>query len=164
MKLSDYITVINGKNQKKVESLDGEYPIYGSGGQMGRATDFICPKNTVIIGRKGTINTPIFVDEPFWNVDTAFGLSPKHNLDAKYLYWFCKYFNFMTISTSTTIPSLTKTSIENINVRFPSKERQVTISKELDNLQKVLNALKTRDLMLSELVKSRFSGEASYVA
>ena len=156
MKLSDYITVINGKNQKKVESLDGEYPIYGSGGQMGRATDFICSKNTVIIGRKGTINTPIFVDEPFWNVDTAFGLSPKHNLDAKYLYWFCKHFNFMTISTSTTIPSLTKTSIENIDVRFPSKERQVTISKELDNLQKGLNALKTRDLTLSELVKSRF--------
>ena len=160
MKLSDYITVINGKNQKKVESLDGEYPIYGSGGQMGRATDFICPKNTVIIGRKGTINMPIFVDEPFWNVDTAFGLSPKHNLDAKYLYWFCKHFNFMTISTSTTIPSLTKTSIENIDVRFPSKERQVTISKELDNIQKGLNALKTRNLMLNELIKSRFRGEA----
>ena len=70
----DIATVINGKNQSKVENPDGKYPIYGSGGIMGRADDFICPENCTIIGRKGSINNPMFVEEKFWNVDTAFGL------------------------------------------------------------------------------------------
>lgn len=41
---------------------------------MGRADDYICEADTIVIGRKGSINKPIYVDEPFWNVDTAFGL------------------------------------------------------------------------------------------
>lgn len=159
MRLGEYLTVINGKNQKKVEAKDGKYPIYGSGGQMGRANDFICPKDTVIIGRKGTINSPIFVEEPFWNVDTAFGLSAKDNLDSKYLFWFCKHFNFLSISTSTTIPSLTKTSIENIKVNFPDKNRQQKIAKELERIQGLLLVLKLRNAMFDDCTKSRFRGE-----
>ena len=59
----DIATVINGKNQSKVENPNGKYPIYGSGGIMGRADDYICPENCTIIGRKGSINNPIFVEE-----------------------------------------------------------------------------------------------------
>lgn len=73
-KFSDVLTIINGKNQSKVENPNGKYPIYGSGGVMGRADDYICEADTIVIGRKGSINKPIYVDEPFWNVDTAFGL------------------------------------------------------------------------------------------
>ena len=70
----DVLEIKNGKNQKAVENPEGQYPIYGSGGLMGYADDYICEADTVIIGRKGNINNPIYVSEPFWNVDTAFGL------------------------------------------------------------------------------------------
>ena len=90
MKFADVLQIINGKNQKLVECENGQYPIYGSGGIMGWANDYICPAETVIIGRKGSINNPIFVDMPFWNVDTAFGLvADKNKLLPKYLYYFC---------------------------------------------------------------------------
>ena len=79
-RFSDVLTIINGKNQKGVENPHGKYPIYGSGGIMGYADDFICNGQTVIIGRKGSINKPIFVDGPFWNVDTAFGLSAQTDI------------------------------------------------------------------------------------
>lgn len=71
VRLGDVVTIINGKNQAKVENPNGKYPIYGSGGIMGRADAYLCSGETVIIGRKGSINKPIFVEEPFWNVDTA---------------------------------------------------------------------------------------------
>ena len=45
-KFMDILTIVNGKNQKKVENPNGKYPIYGSGGIMGYADDFICDKNT----------------------------------------------------------------------------------------------------------------------
>lgn len=75
MKFVDVLEIKNGRNQKQVENPDGKYPIYGSGGIMGWADAYICEADTVVIGRKGTINNPIYVDRPFWNVDTAFGLA-----------------------------------------------------------------------------------------
>ena len=89
MTFEDVLEIKNGKNQRAVENPNGKYPIYGSGGIMGYADDYICKANTVIIGRKGNINKPIFVDEPFWNVDTAFGLEAKRELLLpRYLYFF----------------------------------------------------------------------------
>ena len=58
-KFADVLEIKNGKNQQQVENPSGQYPIYGSGGIMGYADDYICEADTVIIGRKGTINNPI---------------------------------------------------------------------------------------------------------
>lgn len=96
-RFADVLTIVNGRNQKKVENPNGRYPIYGSGGVMRYADDYICEGNTVVIGRKGSINNPIFVETPFWNVDTAFGLcADPTKLSAKYLYYFCEKFDFLS--------------------------------------------------------------------
>ncbi len=101
----DVLTIKNGKNQKKVENPNGQYPIYGSGGIMGYADDYLCEKGTTVIGWKGSINKPIYVEEKFWNVDTAFGLCPGKNLHNKFFYYFCKTYNFLKHNKSTTLPS-----------------------------------------------------------
>lgn len=49
---SNALKIVNGKNQKAAESDDGEYLICGSGGAMGRATEYLTNENSVIIGRK----------------------------------------------------------------------------------------------------------------
>jgi type I restriction enzyme S subunit len=130
----DIATVINGKNQSKVENPNGKYPIYGSGGIMGRADDFICPENCTIIGRKGSINNPIFVEEKFWNVDTAFGLCPSEAILPKLLFYFCEYFDFTTLDSSTTLPSLTKTNIQQIIFALPPIEEQKRILDRTEEL------------------------------
>ena len=130
----DIATVINGKNQSKVENPNGKYPIYGSGGIMGRADDYICPENCTIIGRKGSINNPIFVEEKFWNVDTAFGLSPSEAVLPRFLFYFCEYFDFTTLDSSTTLPSLTKTNIQQIIFALPPIEEQKRILDKTNEL------------------------------
>ena len=67
----DVLDIISGKNQKYVEDENGMYPIYGSGGVIGKANEYLCEAGTTIVGRKGTINTPIYVNEKFWNIDTV---------------------------------------------------------------------------------------------
>lgn len=127
-------TVINGKNQSNVVNPNGKYPIYGSGGIMGRADDFICPENCTIIGRKGSINNPIFVEEKFWNVDTAFGLCPSSAVLPKYLFYFCESFNFTALDKSTTLPSLTKTNIQQILFPLPPLAEQQRILEKIELL------------------------------
>ena len=130
----DIVTVINGRNQKEVENPNGEYPIYGSGGIIGRADDYICPENCTIIGRKGSINNPIFVKEKFWNVDTAFGLLPSKAILPKFLFYFCEYFDFTSLDNSTTLPSLTKTKIQQIVFALPPLLEQQRILDKIESL------------------------------
>ena len=93
-KMKQITSITNGKSQKNVETLNGIYPIYGSGGVIGRANQYLCIAGSTIIGRKGTINNPIFVEEHFWNVDTAFGLKANDAILDKYLYYFCLSLDF----------------------------------------------------------------------
>ena len=108
---------------------------------MGRANDFLCPENCTIIGRKGSINNPIFVKEKFWNVDTAFGLAPTSSILPKYLFYFCKSFDFTTLDSSTTLPSLTKTNIQQILFPLPSLSEQQRIIKKIENLFEYLDQI-----------------------
>ena len=130
----DILHIVSGKNQKEVANPVGKYPIYGSGGQMGYADDYLCEAGTTIVGRKGTINRPIFVNEPFWNIDTAFGVVPDEGLDPKYLYYFCVYFNFMPLDKSTGRPSLAKSDLLKIEMPVPDITEQRRIVGRIEEL------------------------------
>ena len=147
MKWKELLEIRSGKKQKTVIDPNGQYPIYGSGGIIGYATEYLCPPKTTIVGRKGTINSPIFVNESFWNVDTAFGLIPSSKLLPKYLYYFCCHFNFTALDKSTTIPSLAKRDLENIEMNVPPLDEQFRIVAHIEELfselDKAVDTLKT---------------------
>ena len=156
-KFSEVLTIVNGRNQKQVVCDDGKYPIYGSGGIMGYANDYICKAETVVIGRKGSINKPIFVETPFWNVDTAFGLyANSEKLNSKYLYYFCEKFDFEKLNTTVTIPSLTKSNLLNVEIPLPNLEKQKQIVELLDKVTSLIFLRKQQLSKLDELVKARF--------
>ena len=134
-RLGDVCTIINGKNQKDVIDINGKYPIFGSAGNvMGYANKYLCDQGTVIIGRKGNISTPIFIDEPFWNVDTAFGIYPKEKLMLpKFNYYQCLNIDFKSRNKGTTIPSLVKTDLLTIDIyTTDSIPEQQAIVEKLD--------------------------------
>ena len=157
MTFNDVLEIKNGRNQKAVENPDGKYPIYGSGGIMGHADDYICEAETVIVGRKGSINNPIFVDEPFWNVDTAFGLTAKKDvLMPRYLYYFCKHFDFERLNKAVTIPSLTKSDLLKIEITLPGLNEQQNIVEKLQGVERVIFLHQEEIAKLDELIKARF--------
>lgn len=168
VRIGDIAEIINGKNQRDVEDENGVYPIYGSGGIIGKAKKFICPENCTIIGRKGTINNPIFVETKFWNVDTAFGMKTFDCVNPKFYFYFCKSYNFTTLDSSTAIPSLTKTNIQQIPFPLPSTlaeqqrivNRIETMFAKLDQAQEkaqaVLDSFETRK---AAILHKAFTGQ-----
>ena len=156
-KWSDVLTIINGRNQNAVECEDGEYPIYGSGGVMGKANDYLCPPNCTIIGRKGNINKPIYVETKFWNVDTAFGLSANEEiLNPRYLYYFCVDYNFERHNKAVTIPSLTKADLLKIEMCLPPLDKQKSIVGELDKINELIRLKKEQLKDYDNLAQSIF--------
>lgn len=168
-KLGEVVEIINGRNQSQVISENGKYPIYGSAANlMGYATDYLCEKGTTIIGRKGNISNPIYIEERFWNVDTAFGLFPKNRYDTKFIHYLCRTIDFKSRNRGTTIPSLVKSDLLGIDVPFISSLKdQQTIVRQLDALraetQKLEAVYQKKIDDLEELKKSilqkAFAGE-----
>ena len=153
----EVLTIMNGKNQSAVVDENGEYPIYGSGGIMGYANNWLCPENCVIIGRKGNINKPIFVETKFWNVDTAFGLNAnKEYLLPKFLYYFCLDYNFERHNKAVTIPSLTKADLLKIDIPLPPKSTQLAIVSELDKINELIRLKKEQLKDFDNLAQSLF--------
>ena len=160
-KWRDVLIIKNGKNQKKVESFNGKYPIYGSGGIIGFANDYICNENSIIIGRKGSINKPILVKTKFWNVDTAFGLEPiKEKIKADYLYYFCCFYNFEKHNKAVTIPSLTKKDLLNIEISVPPITLQNQFSEIVKQIDKqkfeIEKSLKETQELYESLIEEYF--------
>ena len=167
-KLGEVCEIKSGKNQSKVMNPNGKYPIYGSSGIFGYADEYICDKNTTIIGRKGTINSPIYVTTKFWNVDTAFGLCAKEDdLNSKFLYYFCLSFNFKKLDKSTTIPSLSKGDLLSIQLNIPPLATQQAIVSKIEELfselDKGIEDLKTAQQQLKtyrqSVLKWAFEGK-----
>ncbi|WP_156101244.1 restriction endonuclease subunit S [Salegentibacter sp. Hel_I_6] len=152
----EVLTIKNGKNQKKVANPNGEFPIYGSGGVMGYADNFLCRAGSTIIGRKGSINNPIYVNENFWNVDTAFGLEAGDDLDAKFLYYFCITYNFLKHNKATTLPSLTKADLLKIEMPLPPLKTQHKIAAILDEADKLRRLNKKLIKKYEQLSQSLF--------
>ena len=156
----DILDILNGRDYKNVLVNKGGYPVYGSGGIIARASDYICPAGTIIIGRKGSINNPILVNEKFWNVDTAFGIVPKETINKNYLFYFCKQYNFNRLNKATTLPSLTKQDLLEIEINIPDLEKQVKFSRFVDQINKlksdVQKSINETQLLVDSLVQEYF--------
>ena len=142
---------------QNVESPDGKYPIYGTGGIMGYANQFRCPAYSIIVGRKGSINNPIYVEENFWNVDTAFGIVPsKESLLSKFFYYFCKKYDFTKHNVAVTIPSLRRIDLLKIPIPVPPLSEQQRIVSELDLLSSIIEKKKAQLKEYDQLAQSIF--------
>lgn len=156
--LSDLITVKYGKDHKKLD--DGPYPVYGSGGIMRYVERPLYDKESVLIPRKGTLNNVIYVNEPFWSVDTMFYTEMKLPNVAKYVYHYVKSKNLASLNAGSAVPSMTTDILNAMELLIPdadSLSRYESIVAPMflamqKNAQQSKKLAETRDALLPRLM------------
>lgn len=126
------LVINNGKDYKDVQSEDG-FPVIGSGGQFAFASKYLYDGEAVLLGRKGTIDKPMYINGKFWTVDTMFYTTPRQNVVTKYMYYQALTIPFGKYSTNTALPSMTQSDLADNPMCFPSLEEQKTIAAYLDH-------------------------------
>ena len=116
--LSDLVTVKYGKDHKKLS--EGIYPVYGSGGIMRYVERPLYDKESVLIPRKGTLNNVMYVNQPFWSVDTMFYTEMKLPNVAKFVYHFVKAKDLASMNAGSAVPSMTTDILNAMEVVIPS--------------------------------------------
>ena len=118
--LSDLITVRYGKDHKKL--ADGAYPVYGSGGIMRYVERPLYDKESVLIPRKGTLNNVMYVNEPFWSVDTMFFTEMKLPNVAKFVFHFVKSKDLASLNAGSAVPSMTTDILNAMELSIPDSD------------------------------------------
>lgn len=115
--LSDLITVKYGKDHKKLSN--GEFPVYGSGGIMRYVERPLYNKESVLVPRKGTLNNVLYVNEPFWSVDTMFYTEMRQSNIAKYVFHYLKGKDLASMNAGSAVPSMTTAILNAMELRIP---------------------------------------------
>ena len=139
--LGEICEIRNGKDYKHLN--DGKYPVYGSGGIMTYKDQYVYNKPSVLLPRKGSINKIHYVEEPFWNVDTAFYTIINESVVLpKYLFYYLSTIDLAAYNTGTgAIPSLTQTVLKALSIPLPSLAEQARIVSILDKFEALTTSL-----------------------
>ena len=159
--LSDLITVKYGKDHKKL--ADGSYPVYGSGGVMRYVERPLYDKESVLIPRKGTLNNVMYVNQPFWSVDTMFYTEMRLPNVAKFVYHFVKAKDLASMNAGSAVPSMTTDILNAMEVAIPSasalEEFEALVSPMYKAMQENDNQSETLAKLRDALLPKLMSGE-----
>ena len=119
-------TIQNGRDYKHIESSEG-YPVIGSGGRFATASEFLYEGQSVLFGRKGTIDKPLYFEGKFWTVDTMFYSFVQPETMPMHLYFCALTIQYKFLATQTALPSVTQHDLENYLLCSPPLEEQQMI-------------------------------------
>lgn len=111
---------------------EGEIPVYGSGSKSFKTCKEFKEGPTVLLGRKGTINIPQWIESRYWNVDTSFDIKAKGNYYLKLFYYCAVCFDYERYTTQTALPSMTQGDYKNFKIPYMNFYEQKDIVKFLD--------------------------------
>lgn len=147
--LSDLITVKYGKDHKKL--ADGSYPVYGSGGIMRYVERPLYDKESVLIPRKGTLNNVMYVNQPFWSVDTMFYTEMRLPNVAKFVYHFVKAKDLASMNAGSAVPSMTTDILNAMEVVIPSTSALAEFESMVVPMYRAMQENNIQSSKLSEL-------------
>lgn len=148
-RLSDLITVRYGKDHKKL--ADGIYPVYGSGGIMRYVEKPLYDKESVLIPRKGTLNNVMYVNKPFWSVDTMFFTEMKLPNVAKFVFHFVKSKDLASLNAGSAVPSMTTDILNAMELPIPDADTFYKFENIVAPLYKVMQQNTQESSKLAEL-------------
>lgn len=138
VKLGECLTIGNGQDYKHLQS--GDIPVYGTGGVMTYVDDYLYEGETVCIGRKGTINKPVYYSGKIWTVDTLFYSHSFVGVIPLFIYYVFCNIDWNKYNEATGVPSLSKETIYKIEISVPDLPKQRRIAKILSGIDKKIEA------------------------
>ena len=150
-KLRDILEIGSGRDYKHLGK--GDIPVYGTGGHMLSVDDYLYEGESVGIGRKGTIDKPVYLTGKFWTVDTLFYTHSFKEVLPYYVYLLFQTINWKQHNEATGVPSLSKVIIQNIKIVLPPLQEQQKIADILSTVDEKIEAIDQQIVETEELKK-----------
>ena len=137
--IGEVLSICNGMDYKHLNI--GNYPVYGTGGLIAKVDDYLFEGESVCIGRKGTIDAPIYLNEKFWTVDTLFYTINFVGVIPKFIYYIFNKIDWLSLNEASGVPSLSKDNIKLQLIQTPNLSEQQSIADALTKVDNLIMSL-----------------------
>ncbi|WP_249030794.1 restriction endonuclease subunit S [Roseinatronobacter thiooxidans] len=144
VRLGDVLEINYGKSPIAIADDNGDVPIIGTGGQTGFSKTALASGPCIVIGRKGTIDKPKFVNGPFWAIDTTFYCTANNGFDIGFLFNFLQSVDLKKFNEASGVPSLSRETLRSIQLNVPSESEQRQISDVISIAETEITTLETQ--------------------
>lgn len=153
-----------GKALKATDRKDGQVPVYGSSGIVGRHNESLVEAGAIIVGRKGNVGSLYYAHAPSFPIDTVFFVAPE----AASFFLFLALHQLNFISSDAAVPGLNRSYAHSLPMLVPCEqvaqafEKAVSPLFEQQHLLNMQNARLTRarDLLLPKLMSGQLDVSA----
>ncbi len=137
-RIKELAAINYGRASSDIKVKKGRNPIIGTGGIIGYSGDYVYDNESIIIGRKGTIDEPFYASDRFWAIDTTFYMT-SFICSVKWLYYYLSYeVNLNRYNEATGVPSLNRVTLENIFINTPPLLEQEKIANILNTVNNTI--------------------------
>ena len=160
-KVEDLLELAYGKALKATDRIDGEVPVYGSGGIAGYHSQALVVGPSIIVGRKGTVGSLYWEDRPFFPIDTVFYV--KTDKPLSYCFYLLHTFGLRDMNTDGAVPGLNRNNVYRLPVHIPTdsvfrafEEIAGSIREKIfRNNEQAQNLATIRDTLLPRLISGQ---------
>lgn len=149
-RVGDLIELAYGKALKSNDRKQGSVPVYGSGGVTGYHNEALVPHGAIIVGRKGTVGSLYWEDEPFFPIDTTFYVKPKV-LPMTYCFYAMQTLGLDKMNTDAAVPGLNRENVYRLELVKPSIPILNAFDGLIDQTRKAMRANIIASQSLAEL-------------
>jgi type I restriction enzyme, S subunit len=147
-----------GKSLPAKKRLPGPYRVYGSGGLAGYHNSALTAQPTIVVGRKGTVGSLYWEDEPCFPIDTVFFVKPRVPLT--FCFYLLETLGLERMNTDAAVPGLNRNNVYRLTVSWPgepavsmfAEHAEAIRGKIRGNLEESQTLAQTRDLLLPKLM------------
>jgi len=134
---------------------DGNFPLYGANGIIGKCEKPTFKKEKVIIGRVGSSGEINYAQGYYCVSDNALVVDNTKEALSRYLFYFLTTIDFLIDVTLNAQPLLTATNVKNKWLFLPPLPEQLQIVEYLDEKTTKINTLIEKDKKLIALLKEK---------
>ncbi len=144
VRLGDVLDIQYGKSPKDVRDDKGQIPIVGTGGITGYCHHGFTSGPAIVLGRKGTIDTPQWVEGSFWPIDTTYFCSADDRTSLRWVFYLLRFMNLRRYNEASGVPSLSRETLRSVPIRLPSLPEQQKIARAIGH-EEVFEEIFKRD-------------------
>lgn len=154
-KLGEVLSLEYGKPMKEEDRTGKGFPVFGSNGIVGYHEVFLVKGDGIVVGRKGTMGSVVWVEGNFYPIDTAFYVQDKLGVDKLFFHYLLLLKqNFEKVGSDSAVPGLNRNSAYAIEIVIPEVE---TINYFHKVIEPIFSKIKLNNFQIQTLSNIRDS-------
>lgn len=150
--LGDLLSLEYGKALPSSMRVEGEVPVFGSGGVGGWHYESLIPGPAVIVGRKGTVGATYWSHGPAFPIDTTFYVVPTaNNVPLEYCFYLLRSLDWSDYNSDSAVPGLNRSQALKRAIAIPSDADMSAFASRVRPLLDTQNSAEVENETLSSL-------------